>query len=568
MDLRGDGGYIVAPPAVHPSGARYTWELHPRDVPLAPMPEWLLALLEKPKPRPATNGTAARVIVRDPAGEASPWAEKALRDECERVAHAKEGTRNDTLNRAAFNLGQLIGGGHLERARVEADLYAAAEACGLVTDDGEAAVRGTMRSGIEAGMQTPRGPKDGGPVMRVVQPHEIPNEPAAPADLAELLATFHKWLHLPDEDPLLAVLAAVVANRAAGDPVWLLVVGSPGSGKTEMLQPLARLDDVHAAATLTEPGLLSGSPKKERGKDTTGGLLRLIGERGILLCKDFGSILSMHRDARAAVLAALREIYDGEWTRHVGADGGRTHSWSGHVGLIAGVTPSVDSHHAVMASLGERFILLRLHDAATAEYGIRALSHAGREGVMRKELAAAVAGFLGGVRIPEFVAEISDDERMGLVQLVAVVCRCRSAVERDGYHTREIELVPGAEAPGRLSITMLRLFTGLLAIGLERDRAWRIIRRVAMDSMPALRRKVLDTLRAMGEAPTPKIAEAMDYPTNTIRRVLEDLAAYHIVHRTKGGVADLWRVYEAEAEILSTVPEKSETKVSNILGEW
>ena len=30
--------------------------------------------------------------------------------------------------------------------------------------------------------------------------------------------------------------------------------------------------------------------------------------------QDFGSVLSMHREARAAVLAALREVYDGSWT--------------------------------------------------------------------------------------------------------------------------------------------------------------------------------------------------------------------------------------------------------------
>lgn len=46
LDLRGDGGMIVAPPSVHPNGRRYEWEVshHPDDVALAPMPPWLLAL--------------------------------------------------------------------------------------------------------------------------------------------------------------------------------------------------------------------------------------------------------------------------------------------------------------------------------------------------------------------------------------------------------------------------------------------------------------------------------------------------------------------------------------------
>ena len=46
IDLRGDGGYIVAPPSVHPSGHRYTWKSshHPKSTPLADMPNWLTKL--------------------------------------------------------------------------------------------------------------------------------------------------------------------------------------------------------------------------------------------------------------------------------------------------------------------------------------------------------------------------------------------------------------------------------------------------------------------------------------------------------------------------------------------
>lgn len=43
IDLRGDGGCIVVPPSVHPSGNRYRWKKGraPGDVKLAPLPEWL-----------------------------------------------------------------------------------------------------------------------------------------------------------------------------------------------------------------------------------------------------------------------------------------------------------------------------------------------------------------------------------------------------------------------------------------------------------------------------------------------------------------------------------------------
>jgi hypothetical protein len=42
LDLRGDGGYVVAPPSVHNSGNVYEWIL---KEPPAPVPEWLLKLI-------------------------------------------------------------------------------------------------------------------------------------------------------------------------------------------------------------------------------------------------------------------------------------------------------------------------------------------------------------------------------------------------------------------------------------------------------------------------------------------------------------------------------------------
>jgi hypothetical protein len=44
VQLKADGGYVVAPPSIHPSGWRYSWEVgrSPDDLPLAPLPSWLL----------------------------------------------------------------------------------------------------------------------------------------------------------------------------------------------------------------------------------------------------------------------------------------------------------------------------------------------------------------------------------------------------------------------------------------------------------------------------------------------------------------------------------------------
>lgn len=50
LDLRGTGGFIVAPPSFHTSGRRYEWEISSRplgdgSVPVADAPSWLLELI-------------------------------------------------------------------------------------------------------------------------------------------------------------------------------------------------------------------------------------------------------------------------------------------------------------------------------------------------------------------------------------------------------------------------------------------------------------------------------------------------------------------------------------------
>ena len=266
----------------------------------------------------------------------------------------------------------------------------------------------------------------------------------------------------------------------------------------------------------------------------------------------------MHRDARAQALAALREVYDGSWTRHVGTGGGQTLHWEGKVGLIAGVTPTIDRHHAVMAAMGERFLLLRLPTVASGEQARWALSHAGREKTMRGELAGAVVSLFD--RALDEPRPLSEEETGRLVATVELVVRARSAVERDSY-SREVELIPDPEAPTRLIIMLERLLAGLDSIGVNRDDAWRVVSQVAVDCIPALRFAALCALnRRAGQVTTKEIAEAIGYPTTTARRALEDVHAHGLVSRHGGeqGSADRWNLESWASERLNhAIPEKS-----------
>jgi KaiC/GvpD/RAD55 family RecA-like ATPase len=70
LDIRGDGGYIVAPPSVHPSGNRYEWEpsCKPSQTVLADMPEWMVKdLAEKPLNITVVDGNGRKLA--PPVGE-------------------------------------------------------------------------------------------------------------------------------------------------------------------------------------------------------------------------------------------------------------------------------------------------------------------------------------------------------------------------------------------------------------------------------------------------------------------------------------------------------------------
>jgi len=368
---------------------------------------------------------------------------------------------------------------------------------------------------------------------------EAPAPDLTPYTMAQVLEVFGSWLVLKSATPIYAALGAIAGNLLPGEPVWLGLIGPPSSAKTEILNSTAQLPDVVQATTLTCAALLSGTPKRQRDKTAKGGLLRQIGDFGIMSLKDFGSVLSMHAETRAELLAMLREVYDGAVTRHFGIDGGKTLSWKGKVGMIFAATPMIDSYYGVIGSMGDRFLMCRLAPAGKGQ-GPAALRHRGATTAkMRQELAEAVAHLFAGRR-PE-PRSISDAEVERLERTILLAVRLRGAIERD-RRTREMEMVLGAEGPARLMLTLERLLAGLDALGVERATALDVIDSVALDSVPPSRLAAYRCVQHYGEVETADVAIELGLPTVTVRRVLEDLAAYRLVERQgRGqGKADHW----------------------------
>jgi hypothetical protein len=145
VDIKAGRALATCPPT---PGCSWLSPLTPlADLP--PAPTWLVRLACPPPPpvyRPVQPIPCERYV------------EKIFHGELSAVAMAAKGQRNAVLFKAAARLGDLVGAGMLGADMAAQCLLVAAEACGLVRDDGRRAVEATIASGLRTGMasQSPR----------------------------------------------------------------------------------------------------------------------------------------------------------------------------------------------------------------------------------------------------------------------------------------------------------------------------------------------------------------------------------------------------------------------------
>lgn len=369
-----------------------------------------------------------------------------------------------------------------------------------------------------------------------------PSKGVAPAEaLARCESVFLKWLGKSyDLGSLHVTLAASAVERLTGDPLWVLIISGPGFTKTETVNAASGAGAYVESTIISEAALLSATPEAELQDGATGGLLRLIGRRGTLVLKDFTSILSMNRDSRAAVLAALREVFDGRWTRNVGTGGGLSIEWEGRIVVIGAVTTVWDSLHAATSSMGDRFAILRTDsndEEARMTAGRQALQNIGSETTMREELQEAFRGVIAAM--DRTAVDPTEDEITRILNAANLVTRGRTAVEADQQRNPIIAHAP--EAPTRLAKQLAQVVRGGVAIGMDRRDALRLAIRCARDSMPPLRLAILDDLTKfaadtghMGAfSRVSDIRKRLQMPRTTIDRELQALQLLKLVEHSE-----------------------------------
>lgn len=365
--------------------------------------------------------------------------------------------------------------------------------------------------------------------------------------------TFRQFMLLGDNDYIKLSYAALIGNQMLSRrPIWLMLVAPPSSGKTTALNAFNGLKIINKASgnaiepttnisDLTENSFASGM---NRGEKQTS-LLQKMPRGGLMIFKDFTSILSKQEQTRRVIMGQLREIYDGAYVKRTG--NGEDVLWQGKVGAIAGVTEAVFQHMETMSAMGDRFIMYQIKQPD-------------RKDMLRFKLDQEKLGFTESTVMPQLkqmtsqylqrafdtMSDINitlpkqhEDEIIDVADFCTMV---RSGLITNDY-TGKILFVPQPEMPARMFEQMLALGAAFVfmrqmdepnATNEMTEEDFRIIYKIAFDSIPVVRRIALRYLTVYGGgADAASLARKINYETEVVAGWLAQLNALGVVDRVK-----------------------------------
>lgn len=357
---------------------------------------------------------------------------------------------------------------------------------------------------------------------------------------------YKKYFYVTPEVEVLidAIIAITVAVKLPGDAIWLMIVGPSSSGKTELVNILMDIKFAHQVSTLTENTLLS-SMRSSNGKENS--LLHRIGPRGLLVMKDYTSIISMSDVKRDPILAQLREVFDGYFKKESG--NGFSQEWIGKICALFCVTDAIYQKGGESAAMGRRSMVYEipnLTDDRKLDMGRAAIKIGKNINEIRDELKAAVAEFVE-YKVKEIsnnMPVLSEEMVEELLQISLFVTKARAGVARDWKGT--LVDINDSEGVTRFNTQITKTIETMLYISDKEKVDEEYVNfafKLGLDSIPRQRRIALTILAEYRSATARSVALKAGMPTETLKQALEELTAHKLVERKsnpKGVGSDHW----------------------------
>ncbi len=515
IDLKTEGGFVIAPPSIHESDNSYEWIVSPSEIEIVPLPQFVKDWINAVKP--------------DSHNNISNW-------DTNKLNGVSEGSRN---NVAASIAGKLLRS--FKQEDWENVGWPLLQGWNLKNKPplSENELRTTFesiakREGLKSnrGTETPDGTS---------QP--LISEPLLYKDVENKIKQF-----LPNSQTALKLVLAVAAscNFQSQVMLWLLFVGVPSSGKTDLVRLIKDADATYYLDNLTQNAFVSGERSSKSNKVYD--LLPLI-DKKCLIIKDWTSIFSLDEKMTKKLLGDLVGIYDKEFTKFSSRRGNI--SYSSAFSQLGCITPAtLNRHTQYMNMVGPRFLCYTMpptsFDDEIISYEI-IFSNKDRS-LIEKEARLYASSYLNQLTQRAFDIKPLSQEVKDYLRLAAeLMADCRGIVllqsasfkNEEGEDVKYYEVLDvQIEAPWR-AIQQLIALSKYLAFVVGKDEVGieelAIIKEVVISSMPADRSQALRTIKEHeGTITAKELADLSEKSTKTSRRLLDELVALKALEKIKG----------------------------------
>lgn len=317
VDVRGEGGMVLAPPSVRPGKGSYRWL---NSLAIAKAPDWLLQAATKP-PLPEPKPIVFSVV--QSSSDLSAYGKAALDDEMAQLANRTPGERNTEANLSAYRIGRLVGGRCLTFSEAYRALEAAVLSWGVSPRDKALGPKGTLARALRVGEQYPRGPDDTNAPMVEIRlgeeefdqgTGELPTLPpkASPGELPEhlthlpgLVGALTDWITdtalYPQRGLSLGAALTLVGTAAgrhlagptrSGTHLYVVCLAPSGAGKDHPLNAIAPILDAAGMRAHIGPSQFISMPA----------VIRFLQRVPLSVCAmdEFGSFLKRINSRRAS----------------------------------------------------------------------------------------------------------------------------------------------------------------------------------------------------------------------------------------------------------------------------
>ena len=347
-------------------------------------------------------------------------------------------------------------------------------------------------------------------------------------------------LHLSEENvkSMAITMAIATCQYMHGEPLWMFMVGQPGSGKTTLIESFGGNNEYFDyASRVTSKSLVSGWNSGPEASLIT----KMNGK--CFFIKDFTVVLGMPKEQKKEVFNLFRDIYDG--TLKITFGNGKVVDLSNlSFNMIAGVTDAIKAQSD--SSMGERFLRYDYMGSECNDEMIidSALSGFGQFNTRKQSLTEASLGLVKTILKPtnrwdlDNLPRLSEysKQRIGALARYTAYIRTRPENDKaDGLIFR-----PRKEVATRLALQFAKLAYALEKVfspGINgsggtldlSDKTLKLIAKVAHDTAEGFEQDVMQILHRRPKIGRKELEVSLKLTPTRIHRVITDLKTMGLI---------------------------------------